>query len=291
MNKDRRAMVIIGSFFPIMFTLALLLSQPYKTAGFTTNATQSDPANIVVMVVVMAIGTLVFLFIPIKFEHEDLLRAVLIALISYSMFDISTVLFSPYLISVYVTAISTASVLVVALLLIYRPEWYVIDVTAVLIGASATATLGMSLSVLLVIILLVGLLIYDAFSVYKSKHMVKLAKNVMKLRLPAVVIIPTTLPYSYLNQEDPFSDKAKGKAHIMGLGDLVFPGILVVSVQSNIQNPIVTLSTAVGTMLGYVGVSFFVSKGKPQAGLPFLCSGAIVGFVISSLVIYGRLMI
>jgi presenilin-like A22 family membrane protease len=32
-----------------------------------------------------------------------------------------------------------------------------------------------------------------------------------------------------------------------------------------------------------------VIKGKPQAGLPYLCSGAILGYVISSLLLTGGL--
>jgi presenilin-like A22 family membrane protease len=34
----------------------------------------------------------------------------------------------------------------------------------------------------------------------------------------------------------------------------------------------------------------FVIKGKPQAGLPLLCTGAILGYVISSLYFYKDLV-
>ena len=37
-----------------------------------------------------------------------------------------------------------------------------------------------------------------------------------------------------------------------------------------------------GILIGYVGLMMLVTKGKPQAGLPFLNTGAIIGFLIAS---------
>jgi presenilin-like A22 family membrane protease len=33
-----------------------------------------------------------------------------------------------------------------------------------------------------------------------------------------------------------------------------------------------------------------VLRGNPQAGLPLLCGGAIIGYIISSLLFYGKLV-
>jgi presenilin-like A22 family membrane protease len=77
----------------------------------------------------------------------------------------------------------------------------------------------------------------------------------------------------------------------MGLGDLVIPGCLVVSIYGAIGAaglPIVA-SVIIGTLIGFVVLSAFVVSGKPQAGLPFLCSGAILGYVVSSFILLGHL--
>jgi len=34
----------------------------------------------------------------------------------------------------------------------------------------------------------------------------------------------------------------------------------------------------------------YVMKGNPQAGLPLLCGGAITGYIISSLILFGELV-
>jgi len=69
------------------------------------------------------------------------------------------------------------------------------------------------------------------------------------------------------------------------------PGILVVSTFNNIPSNglIVALSVLLGTILGFIFLMRRAMKGKPQAGLPFLCSGAILGYLLSSYVLFGTL--
>ena len=76
----------------------------------------------------------------------------------------------------------------------------------------------------------------------------------------------------------------------MGLGDIVMPGILVVSAYRFIPNGLpVAAGITIGILIGFAVLMVFVMKGKPQAGLPFLNSGAILGYIISSFLIFGKL--
>jgi presenilin-like A22 family membrane protease len=77
----------------------------------------------------------------------------------------------------------------------------------------------------------------------------------------------------------------------MGLGDAVIPTVLVISANSFMSAPAIgfinvpAFGAAVGTIVGYAVLMWFVLKGKPQAGLPFLNSGAIGGFLIASYIV------
>ena len=53
---------------------------------------------------------------------------------------------------------------------------------------------------------------------------------------------------------------------------------------------LVTLSVMLGTIIGFSALMVFVIKGKPQAGLPFLNTGAILGYAVSSLLFHGALV-
>jgi presenilin-like A22 family membrane protease len=47
------------------------------------------------------------------------------------------------------------------------------------------------------------------------------------------------------------------------------------------------VSVLLGTLAGFIVLAAFVLKGKPQAGLPFLCTGAIIGYLLASYLIFG----
>jgi presenilin-like A22 family membrane protease len=84
-------------------------------------------------------------------------------------------------------------------------------------------------------------------------------------------------------------------AFFMGLGDIVMPGILVTATYHyNINNGLpgfpMALSVMLGTLVGFAILMVFVLKGKPQAGLPCLCGGAIAGYIISSYLLFGELV-
>lgn len=174
-----------------------------------------------------------------------------------------------------------------ALMLLY-PEWYVVDVIGVLTAAGAAALFGVSLAVLPTLLLLVALIAYDYIAVYKTKHMLTLAEGVTDLNLPILFVLPTKLNYSYIRNKAKIKELKEGEREtfIMGLGDTVMPTILAVSANVFIDAPgigfvnIPALCTVLGTLVSHAVLMYYVLKGKPMAGLPFLCTGAIVGFAI-----------
>jgi presenilin-like A22 family membrane protease len=68
-------------------------------------------------------------------------------------------------------------------------------------GAGAAALFGISFGVLPAVVLLLVLAVYDAISVYGTRHMLDLAEGVMDLRIPVVLVVPTTLSYSLLDAD------------------------------------------------------------------------------------------
>ena len=103
-------------------------------------------------------------------------------------------------------------------------------------------------------------------------------------------------------------EKTGRDALFMGLGDVIFPGMLVISTITFLPetgavvgslpltpffgwihlDPLaVGLGTLLGGLIGYLGLMTQVAKGKPQAGLPLLNGGAILGYFITGLIVYG----
>jgi len=284
--------------FVVIQGLALLIVKPFVAAGMQAFDDVNDPLNLAYILITLLVVTGIILAIA-KYWKKKILHILLLGAIGYTVFfafflPIFGILI-PYLplwFYLFISALSTALLL---LALIKFPEWYIIDMSGIILGASAIAILGISLGVLLVIILLICLAVYDAISVYKTKHMIDLADTVIDLKLPVLLVIPKIRHYSLIEETKSLKEKLKDgeerDAFFMGLGDVVMPGLLVASAYRFIENGLpIAISVMIGTLAGFVLLMTFVIKGKPQAGLPCLGGGAILGYVISSLYYYGQLV-
>ena len=285
--------VLMGCLFIIIHFLALLLVWPFETAGMQAFEQTDDPINLVYIFVILLVLTAVILLIA-KFWKKQLIQFIILGAIGYTAFWVFRPLIQIILPWQFAMLISALLAIILIITLYKYPEWYVIDIAGIVIGAGAIAIFGMSLGVLLVIILLIGLAIYDAISVYKTKHMIDLADSVMDLKLPVLLVVPKVRHYSLIKETKSLKQKIKEDderdAFFMGLGDIVMPGILVVAIYNNISGSLLlSLSAILGTLVGFSILMIFVMKGKPQAGLPLLCGGAITGYIISSLILFGEL--
>jgi presenilin-like A22 family membrane protease len=297
-KKEKRAsvfpMVLMGSLFVIIHLLAILIAKPFESTGLGVFDDPNAPENVIVFFVIMLVVTATILLIA-KYWKKQFIQVIILGSIAYTSFFVFFSLLSfaaPYPLSA-ILSIAAAAILVLAL--IKYPEWYVINLCGIIVGVGAIGIFGISLGIFLVIVMLIGLAIYDAISVYKTKHMIDLADAVMDLKLPVMLVVPRTRTYSMIKEtkglKEKLEDKEEREAFFMGLGDIVMPGILVVSTFYNIPDNgfLIALSVMIGTLVGFAVLMSVVIKGNPQAGLPYLCSGAILGYVISSLLLTGRL--
>ena len=287
-------MVIMGTMFVVIHILAILITGPFEATNFSAFENPNDPTNIIVFFVIMMAVTLTILLIA-KFWKKEFIQVIILGSIGYTSFFVFYILLNSIAPNLIASLLAIAAATALIVVLFRYPEWYVINLCGIIVGVGAIGLFGVSLSIFLVIILLIVLSIYDAVSVYKTKHMIDLADAVMDLKLPVMMVVPKNRGYSLLEEQKGLKEKIEGgeerEAFFLGLGDIVMPGILVVSAYYNIETNgfLIALSVIVGTLIGFAVLMSVVMKGKPQAGLPYLCSGAILGYVVSSLLLTGGL--
>jgi presenilin-like A22 family membrane protease len=266
---------------------SILISLPVQAAGITAFEDPTSIANPFIFIVILLVFT-GFLLILIKYE----LKKVIAAIIGLSIFLTFGYIFAalvPVVLGTTDLAMAVVlilSILATALLYVY-PEWYVIDSLGILIGAGVASIFGVSLDILPVVILLVLLAIYDAISVYKTKHMITLAEGVIDLKTPILFVVPKRRNYSFIRDGiGKLDDGGERSAFIIGMGDLIMPSILVVSANVFLQGwrlagiiNLPALGAIVGSLAGLSVLLYYVSSGKPQAGLPPLNGGTILGFL------------
>jgi presenilin-like A22 family membrane protease len=81
--------------------------------------------------------------------------------------------------------------------------------------------------------------------------------------------------------------KQSKDAMFMGLGDVIFPGMLVLSSAQYIDGSEgfqIAMATLIGGLVGYFALMTYVARGRAQAGLPLLNGGAILGYIIGGIV-------
>ncbi|MFK8212663.1 presenilin family intramembrane aspartyl protease PSH [Haloferax volcanii] len=192
-RRAYRGVALAALIFLVVQVGALALVPTFFEQGYQTVEDPSDPTNSLLYIGAIIVMT-AFMLAAFKYDLDQLIRLVIV--------------FTSGLLAWYVFAALVPSGLVaiglsvgVAVALLVYPEWYVIDTAGALIGAGAAALFGISFGLLPAIVLLSVLAVYDAISVYKTKHMLDLAEGVMDLRIPVVLVIPTTLSYSILDDE------------------------------------------------------------------------------------------
>lgn len=273
---------------------SVLLAVPMTASGYAAFEDPESLSNpIWIIATLLAFTAVLLILIKLKF------RRILDWIIRISLFIAYIYVFSG-LISL-VTTIDYALILGTiaaggATVLLWRyPEWYVVDILGVLLAAGVASMFGISLEPVPVILLLILLSVYDAISVYKTKHMLTLAEGVIEGRMPIMVVVPKKEGYSFIrdgvggsfspenSDESPKHDRA---AYLMGLGDLIMPSILVTSAAVFVPGggigmlSLPAIGALIGSLAGLCVLLFAVSSGKPQAGLPPLNGGAIIGFLI-----------
>ena len=292
-EKEERAVGIaqyvgMGLFITLTAVIALMLATPFEASDIKAF---QNPASIwnPIYFFILIIGFTALILIMLRFGAKRLIYLFMLAAVAVTLYyvmdglllylhaSISIPLFGSGL-NVDMGALIIT--LILSLLLYKYPEWYVIDATGLIIAGGAAAIFGISLIPELVVLLMIILAVYDAMSVYKTKHMVSLAESVIDLRIPILFVMPRKRNFSTLNRQG--LELGGGDAFFMGLGDAIIPSMLVVSAYRYVS-VVPALGALAGTLVGYSALTRVSGKGNPHAGLPFLNTGSIIGFLIGLL--------
>ena len=289
MSESSRLQTLAMLSFVIAVQVLALAVTPALSASesrvFDDPASASNP--LLYMLLILAFTAL--LLLAMKRNQGWLVSAFIQLAIASSIYYLAAAFLSPS----YSILLAAAALLVIR----FYPEWYVIDGLGIAVSAGISSLFGLSMTVLPALILLVILAVYDAISVYKTRHMVSLAEGVIRMKAPLLFVVPKSRGYSF-RKDPPLLSKEKAGAeqsgtkkgsekrgaYFLGLGDAIIPTILVISANTTLPPGgfmgvnLPALGAMLGTYLGFL-LLMSTSRQRPQAGLPFLNSGVILGFL------------
>jgi len=162
---------------------------------------------------------------------------------------------------------------------IRRPLILIHDLAVILGIAGIGAILGIRVAPQLVVLLLMVLSVYDFIAVYKTKHMIKMAKEMLLTGTILALIVPSKISDFKADLKEV---KPGGQFLILGGGDVAFPLLLCVSLIS--EGIINSLIVAIFALVGLL-VSFWLFASQkirqPIPALPPIALFSIIGFLIS----------
>jgi presenilin-like A22 family membrane protease len=252
------------------------------------------------LIIGITIGTIIVLVL-VKFHKANIWRywfflAVWMALsISIGVFVKSKIIFN-YDVAMFIA-------LLLAIWKIWKPNIIIHNITEVLVYSGLAVLLVPLFDVFWAIMLLVAISLYDMYAVWKSKHMVKMAKFQTKSNIFAGLMIPYKLKGAQMQKssingkvskklDTSTISKAKPKTAILGGGDVVFPLILTGAVmegllregltksQAFMQSSIMILTTTIALALLF----FFAKKDRFYPAMPFVTAGCLIGWIIVLLI-------
>ncbi len=179
-------------------------------------------------------------------------------------------------------------ILVLILMAILIFSWFkfssifIHDLAVILGIAGIGSSVGLTLNPFVISGLLVIFSIYDFIAVYKTKHMIKMAKEMIEAGAIIALICPQRISDFRASLKEV---KPGGKFLILGGGDVAFPLLLCASlIREGIFN---SLFVAIFALFG-LSLSFFIFINqkirRPIPALPPIALFSIIGFLITLII-------
>jgi presenilin-like A22 family membrane protease len=178
--------------------------------------------------------------------------------------------------------------LVLAAWKIWRPNMWIHNLTEVLVYSGIALLLVPILDVFYGIMLLLIISVYDAYAVWQSRHMVKMAQFQTESKTFAGLVVPykTSASVKPASKVKGGEKPVQAKTAILGGGDIAFPMLFAGTVIDNLLSQGFTKLAAYGSSLlvvaGATAALFFLfvyaKKDQFYPAMPFITAGCLLGY-------------
>ena len=238
-----------------------------------------EKTSFVYIAIAILVGT-ILAFVLIRFRQMLLWKLWFL----FAVFITLNVAFKPFMPALVATILAG----ILALWKLYKPNFYVHNFTELFIYGGLAAIFVPVLNLFSIIMLLIFISGYDAYAVWKSKHMIKLAKFQTKSKMFAGVIIPYKIPKA--PKGNVITKKVKVRTAILGGGDIGFPllfagvlfkGLLLTNPVSVAFAKVLIVPVLATAALGWL--LYAAEKDKFYPAMPPISFGCFVALVIMKL--------
>lgn len=275
-KKDAKVIVwrtfgLVAFLFSLTIILGIVNASNWHTL-FIFQKIQPSPISSWQFLFYFLLATLVILSISLlgkKFQNQK-------KRIFKSLFVLTLAFGTLYLFFPFLNIFSSLLIIVLLYGWLRKPTVLLNNFCFILGLAGLGGILGLSLTPEVIVFLLLIFSIYDFIAVYKTKHMVKMAKEMVEAKIIFGLIVPQKISdlKDNLKEVEP-----GGRFLILGGGDVAFPLLLSASlVPSGILNSLIVAAfSLVGLFLSFY---IFASQKvrQPIPALPPIALFSIIGY-------------
>lgn len=247
-------------------------SLPY---GFERPEVKNQSTSFIYITIAILIGTVLVLLL-VKFNKTFLWKLWFFATVWITL----SIAFAAFINSIAAAILA----FIVSVLKLYRPSIIIQNLSEIFIYGGLAAIFVPILNIFAAFMLLLVISVYDFIAVYKTGHMVKLAKFQSKSKVFAGLLIP----YQKVTLSKPVALKSSDvKIAVLGGGDigftLLFAGVVMKGLM--LQEPILIgfLKTMLIPISASIALLFLLLKGQKDKfypAMPILSIGCFIGYSI-----------
>ena len=292
MKHNWRITLILVGIFLVAQAVGLLIVQNYVDVEKTAETGQltyeelplglerpqvAEQNSYMYILSAVLIGTLL-LFVLIHFKVHLLWKLWYGAAVFFTL-TIALGAFLPY-------GVSAALGLVLAVLKVLRPSVVIHNVTEVFVYGGLAAIFVPVMNVFAGTILLLVMSIYDMYAVWRSEHMITLAKFQAQSKMFAGLYIPYQLKGTVrpLVKKNAGNAKSKGiQSAILGGGDIALP-LLFAGTFAKVAGFTAAFFVSIGAALALFVLLMVGKKDRFYPAMPFISLGCFLGYGLGLLI-------
>lgn len=233
MSMRSKIMLQVMASYSVSFLIAVVLFTLFKASNVAveTIAPANSIWNTVYFVSVILVETLILILLIKYFKKINFMKIIDVLVSFFAIFGIASIFFSNL---AWPILISFIAILIKEL---WNNFWYKNALVFIVVGFFS-AYIGYSLGILPIFVLLAIIAIYDYIAVFKTKHMVFLANNIIDKNTLFVMDYGRKVDYSKMSVENKNEKKdiapAKREHLHLGTGDFALPllGVMTLFSQS-----------------------------------------------------------
>lgn len=253
--------------------------------GFERPEIQNQSASFIYITLAILFGTVLVLFL-IKFNKPYIWKYWFFATVWLTL-SISFAAFINSLVAAFLA-------LVVSVLKLFKPNVIIQNLSEVFIYGGLAAVFVPIINLFAAFMLLIVISIYDFVAVFKTGHMIKLAKFQSKSKVFAGLLIPYEKGKIIINGEakltahaKPSKQLAKKSVAVLGGGDigftLIFAGVVMKGLMLHETELSAFLKTLIIPIIVSIALLVLLFKGQQNKfypAMPVLSLGCLVGYLI-----------